>query len=84
MIRLRRDGAYPPDNDYCHSDVELTATNFAHPNFTSGQHTNGAATIWIRTLGGEWRCTGEKAMHKVRAMLADGSLDHLLERDGAL
>lgn len=47
-------------------DIEICQTNYAHPSITTGQHTNGAATIWVRHDGGDWINTGEKSMHKVR------------------
>lgn len=49
-------------------DVQVSATNFAHPTITSGQHTNGAATIWLKRCvdGAEWVNTGLTHMHKVR------------------
>lgn len=48
-------------------DWELTATNQSHPDAT-GQHTNGPATVWVRS-GGEWLCTHEKHLHRVRELL---------------
>lgn len=49
-------------------DVEVSATNFPHPTITNGQHTNVAATIWLKRCvdGAEWVNTGLKQMHKVR------------------
>lgn len=50
------------------SDVEVSATNFPHPMITSGQHTNGPASIWLKRCvdGAEWWNTGMTHMHKVR------------------
>jgi hypothetical protein len=50
------------------SDVQVSATNFSHPTITSGQHTNGPATIWLKRCvdGAEWINTGMHQMHKVR------------------
>jgi hypothetical protein len=49
-------------------DVQVSATNFAHPTITSGQHTNGPAIIWLKRCvdGAEWVNTGLTHMHKVR------------------
>lgn len=49
-------------------DVEIAATNFAHPAITSGQHTNGPALIWLKrcVAGAEWINTGMEHLHKVR------------------
>lgn len=49
-------------------DIEVCQTNFPHPSITSGMHTNGPATIWVRLPAetGEWRCTGLKHLHKMR------------------
>lgn len=49
-----------------HADYELTCTTFAHPDITTGVHTNGPCTVWVRYKGGPWLCTHEKAMHLVR------------------
>jgi hypothetical protein len=34
--------------------VDVCQTQFSHPDITSGQHTNGPASIWVRVTGGEW------------------------------
>jgi hypothetical protein len=46
--------------------VEVCQTIYGHPSITSGQHTNGPASIWVRVPGGEWVPTGRKSMHSVR------------------
>lgn len=70
MIRLDTTGRDVTDLPglWSEDDCEIVATNFPHPTITSGQHTNGPATIWIRRCvhGAEWINTGEKSMHKVR------------------
>lgn len=46
--------------------IEVCQTQFNHPDITSGQHTNGPMSIWVRVPGGEWVPTYEKRMHIVR------------------
>lgn len=53
------------------TDTEVCATNYPHPSITSGQHTNGPASIWTRPIGGEWERSAERSMHKVREMIVD-------------
>lgn len=49
---------------WCESDCEIVATQFAHPSITSGLHTNGPASIWIRLAdGGDWVLSPERSMH---------------------
>lgn len=70
MIRLDTSGRDVTDLPglWSESDVQVSATNFPHPTITSGQHTNGPATIWLKRCveGAEWINTGMKHMHKVR------------------
>ena len=70
MIRLDTAGRDVTDMPglWSKDDCEIVATNFRHPTITSGQHTNGPATIWIRRCldRAEWINTGETHMHKVR------------------
>jgi hypothetical protein len=33
---------------YDEADVEICTTQFPHPTITSGQHTNGPQSIWVR------------------------------------
>ena len=51
-------------------DVEVCSTQYPHPTITSGQHTNGPRTNWMRPIGGEWVRLWEKSMHKVRLIVA--------------
>jgi hypothetical protein len=52
-----------------YGDYEICATNYPHPDIHEGQHTNGPPSIWVRYKGGQWLCTDEKHMHKVRAAI---------------
>jgi hypothetical protein len=49
--------------------VEVCQTQYNHPSITSGQHTNGPASIWVRVPGGEWvlvpRCSF-RSLHEIR------------------
>mgnify|MGYP003659272832 CR=1 FL=1 len=50
-----------------YKNCHICATNYRHPDITTGQHTNGAAMIWIRAGNdAEWTKTRETQMHKVR------------------
>jgi len=53
------------------TDTEVCSTQYPHPTITSGQHTNGPASIWTRTVDGEWERSQERSMHKVRAMIVE-------------
>lgn len=60
-IRLDTSGRDVTDLPGLHdeTDCEIVATNYPHPTITSGQHTNGPASIWIRLPDGgvDWvRC----------------------------
>ena len=48
------------------SDCEIIATNYPHPSLTSGQHTNGPATVWIRLPDGgvDWIQSRERTVHQ--------------------
>lgn len=68
--RLDRTGRDVTDSPglWGESDCEIVQTVYPHPSITSGQHTNGAATIWIRmpdSEKSEWAYAG-LYMHKVR------------------
>lgn len=65
-----------------HGEFDLMATNFRHPDVTTGQHTNGPATIWVRYQGREWICTGERHMHKVRTALIQQGYEYLRQLKG--
>lgn len=52
------------------TDTEVCSTNYPHPTITSGQHTNGPRTNWMRQIGGEWVPLREKSMHKVGLIVA--------------
>lgn len=71
MLRLDTAGRDVTDSPglWSEDDVEIVQTNFSHPSITSGQHTNGPASIWWRRAdcGTEWENTGMIHMHKVRA-----------------
>lgn len=73
MIRMVREGRDVTDEPWLWAadDVRLMATNFPHPAITTGQHTNGPATVWIMRDDGDWVCTGERSMHKVRQRLIE-------------
>lgn len=45
---------------------EIAATNHPNPDITTGQHTNGPATIFVKGNGYPWLSTGENKMHLVR------------------
>lgn len=73
IIRFSRNGNDVTDTPELWSvtDTEVCATNYPHPSITSGQHTNGPAAIWTRTIDGEWERSAERSMHRVLAMIAE-------------
>ena len=46
--------------------VQICQTQYNHPDITSGMHTNGPPSIWVRVPGSKWMPTYEKQMHIVR------------------
>jgi hypothetical protein len=57
------------------TDCEIVATQFSHPTITSGQHTNGPSSIWIRLPDGDvdWLRSQERSMHHtVKAWIEHG------------
>lgn len=64
-------------------DCEIVATNFRHPTITSGQHTNGPASIWIRRADvGEWIRTNGRNMHAVREQWSHEGISIFLNTEG--
>jgi len=59
------------------SDCEIAVTQFAHPSITSGQHTNGSASIWIRMpdRGIDWIRSQEGSRHKTVKAWVDIGID---------
>jgi hypothetical protein len=59
------------------SDCEIMVTQFAHPSITSGQHTNGPASIWIRMpdRGIDWIRSQEGSLHKTVKAWVDIGID---------
>ena len=46
--------------------VDICHTNFNHPDITTGQHTNGPPSVWVRVHpDGEWYPTRSYYWHKV-------------------
>jgi len=71
MIRLATNGRdVTGANDlWSDTDIIITQTNYRHPDITSGMHTNGPASVWVR-FGDvdEWTCCGQYRMfHILRA-----------------
>lgn len=51
--------------------VDICQTQYSHPDITTGQHTNGQPSIWVRIHpDGEWYRTGSRHMHKVRTAVS--------------
>jgi hypothetical protein len=68
-MRIDKDGRDVTDLPglWDESDCEIVATNFSHPTVTTGQHTNGKATIWIRLADKDWMLSHETSLHKARS-----------------
>lgn len=62
--------------------IEIKASNYRHPEQTTGQHTNGPPTLFVRrNAKSPWYrvkwITGE---HKVRALLHEFGFDEFVSR----
>lgn len=79
LYRISKTGENVTDkqDQWLDSDYEIVATNFGHPSITTGMHTNGPATVWVREIGGEWLCTFMCAQHKVRQELVENGLENI-------
>ena len=56
-------------------DCEICETQFSHPSITSGLHTNGPLSIWIRSIGGEWIYCRERNLRAVRQNWVDMGIE---------
>jgi len=45
--------------------IEIVATQFSHPAITSGMHTNGPATLWLK-IGDEYVKAHSRQWHEVK------------------
>ena len=65
--RLDKDGRDVSDLPglWDESDCEIKMTNYPHPSITSGQHTNGPYSVWIRLPDGgvDWIRSRERTVH---------------------
>jgi hypothetical protein len=54
------------------TDYEMVVTNFPHPAVTTGQKTNGPATVWVRSCrrGASWLPTNSCSRRRARVMIA--------------
>lgn len=52
-------------------DFEIVSTQFSHPSITSGQHTNGPASVWWRKIGGDWQPSPSRSYRKTLAWLSE-------------
>ena len=41
-------------HQHSETDIEICATNYRHPTITSGQHTNGPVSYWVKVQGTDW------------------------------
>lgn len=66
-MRLDKDGRDVSDFPglWDESDCEIKMTNYPHPSITSGQHTNGPYSVWIRLPDGgvDWIRSRERTVH---------------------
>ena len=82
MRRFDRDGQDVTDYPllWSEEDCEIVTTQYATSDVTSGQHTNGPASIWIRRAdhtgnAGRWICTALTHMHKVMILWKQVGID---------
>lgn len=59
--------------------IEVCQTQYNHPSITSGQHTNGPMSIWVRVPGGEWVPTDSRKMHDVRFWCENYGVDYIYQ-----
>jgi hypothetical protein len=57
------------------ADCEICTTQYSHPSITSGQHTNGPLSIWIRSIGGDWIFCRERHLHEVHRNWIDMGIE---------
>lgn len=58
---------------------KLCATNYPHPDIITGQHTNGAATVWVQIDGeGPWYNTHSHSQHRVRREMEMNGPDRII------
>lgn len=60
------------------AEWELCATNFNHPDITTGQHNNGPAQVWVK-IDGVWYATGSHHMHRVRKELERNGPERIMQ-----
>ena len=65
------------------TDCEIAMTNFTHPSITSGQHTNGRYSIWIRLPDGDvdWMRSPETTVHATVKAWIEMGIDWFIESD---
>lgn len=65
IMRVSRNGELVSDKAWLwrNDDCEIATTLYAHPSITSGQHTNGKYSVWIRSIGGDWIKSKENHLH---------------------
>ena len=81
MTRIDRQGRDVTDLPglWSESDLEITTTQYRHPNDPPGQHVNGPAKIFYRFIGRDWMLSEHKSMHNV---VRDFTLGKLYEVRG--
>lgn len=57
------------------TDCEVRLTQYAHPDYISGLHTNGPMSIWIRSVGGDWIFCSERHLHEVHRNWIDMGIE---------
>ena len=57
------------------SDCEVAITQYPNPSITTGQHTNGPASIWIRKIDGEWMRSRERTIWQTLKTFKDWGIE---------
>lgn len=66
-------------------EIEIVQTRFSHPEQTTGQHTNGPATIfWREYPDGEWWAFDSKTMYVLGSTFLEDGLEAVKARSGRL
>lgn len=82
MIRLDINGRDISSTSGLWSDTDLVIkqTNYNHPDITSGMHTNGPASTWVRFGdSGEWTCFGRCNAHRILRAWNTGGRKSVME-----
>ena len=62
--------------------IEIIATQFSHPTITSGMHTNGPATLWLK-VGNEYVKAHSHHRHEVELWVEHLGMEYVVMQRSA-